>query len=950
MRFLKYVWWLTVGVWGAAFAAGQNVPRPPATVAMAGYDARGSGLPANSPSTLLNFTVEGDATGGNAFHVVTSVPGVIVSLILPSGLEITSSNASSFGFTYTVLPDNTGADVESVLSLPGTHISMQIPAGQVSGVYSIKVNATNVNTDSAILASYYPSSNVHAAVTTNSSTYKVGDTVVLSGLVFDSATPITGATVTAAVSTPLSLASQTSVGNPQLVSQQSVGPNLTEYQYTFTLTNTGSTVREVQAALASIPQNVSVVNDILLFGDIAANSTTTSISGLTIQRDPSLSFDPSTLQWNVTATGPVNNVSLTDSGALDAASGDGIYTGTFTPSAPGIYTVLLSVTGNSLAGNGFSRTAIASFEVTAQQLASFTGFADTQQSNGITTTANINVVTPGTYRFSMQMRASNQTMASGSATANLAVGSQQIAIVFPNSSIYQLGVGGPYERVNALLVFSDGSGEKIADSKADAGPTAAYTLGSFAPQLYFTGQNSASGVITGGGPTFDLLQVQIGVSSATALASCAWSAGLTDSAGNQIDFANGRGSVPAGASSVMLSFNGPRIAASAGGPYTVKPANILCGSAQANIHTLFTIQGFPPSQFTSAAPTFTLSLVGSSPSGAAGSSVAFPLLLSTAGPFSGNVTFTVSGLPSGATGSFNVIGMAGPGPLTLTVATPSNLAGGAYPFTVRYLTGTVSHTLSLNLAITSSSQVATPAFSPAAGKYASFPTVTISTTTSGASIRYTTDGSTPSETAGTLYSGPVRVSSTATIMAIAFKSGMADSAVASATYTISPVATPTFSPAAGKYTSFPAVIISTTTSGTSIRYTTDGSTPSETVGTLYSGPITVSSTTTIKAIAYGSGMIDSAVASATYTISPVATPTFSPAAGKYASTQTIAISTTTSGASIRYTNDGSAPSETVGTLYSGPITISSTTTIKAIAYGSGMIDSAVASATYTITQ
>jgi hypothetical protein len=78
----------------------------------------------------------------------------------------------------------------------------------------------------------------------------------------------------------------------------------------------------------------------------------------------------------------------------------------------------------------------------------------------------------------------------------------------------------------------------------------------------------------------------------------------------------------------------------------------------------------------------------------------------------------------------------------------------------------------------------------------------------------------------------------------------------------------------------------------------------------------------------------------------VATPTFSPPAGTYSSTQGVTISTTTSGASIRYTTDGSTPSETAGTLYSGPVTVSSTTTIKAIAYKSRMNDSAVASATY----
>lgn len=86
------------------------------------------------------------------------------------------------------------------------------------------------------------------------------------------------------------------------------------------------------------------------------------------------------------------------------------------------------------------------------------------------------------------------------------------------------------------------------------------------------------------------------------------------------------------------------------------------------------------------------------------------------------------------------------------------------------------------------------------------------------------------------------------------------------------VATPTFSPGAGTYTSVQSVTLSTTTGGATIRYTTDGSTPSETVGTVYSGPVTVGSSMTITAIAYESGWLDSAVATAVYTLNPPAPP------------------------------------------------------------------------------
>jgi len=110
------------------------------------------------------------------------------------------------------------------------------------------------------------------------------------------------------------------------------------------------------------------------------------------------------------------------------------------------------------------------------------------------------------------------------------------------------------------------------------------------------------------------------------------------------------------------------------------------------------------------------------------------------------------------------------------------------------------------------------------------------------------------------------------------------------------VATPTFSPGAGTYTSTQTVTISDTTSGASIYYTTNGSTPT-TASTLYSSPVSVSVSQTLKALGTHSGDTNSAVGSAKYTIQ-VATPTFSPGAGTYTATQTVTISDTTSGASI----------------------------------------------------
>jgi uncharacterized repeat protein (TIGR03803 family) len=179
----------------------------------------------------------------------------------------------------------------------------------------------------------------------------------------------------------------------------------------------------------------------------------------------------------------------------------------------------------------------------------------------------------------------------------------------------------------------------------------------------------------------------------------------------------------------------------------------------------------------------------------------------------------------------------------------------------------VANQLVVALAGGFSSQVAPPVFFPGTGAYSSAQTVTIISATPGASIRYTLDGSTPTETNGTPYSGPVLISANTSLTAIAYESGFTDSPLNSGNYTFLPqVAAPTFSPGSGTYVDSQTVTISTATNGASIRYTTDGSPPTETNGVLYAGPVTISGTTTLNAIAYEAGFIDSPVTDGTFTI------------------------------------------------------------------------------------
>lgn len=165
------------------------------------------------------------------------------------------------------------------------------------------------------------------------------------------------------------------------------------------------------------------------------------------------------------------------------------------------------------------------------------------------------------------------------------------------------------------------------------------------------------------------------------------------------------------------------------------------------------------------------------------------------------------------------------------------------------------------------SPASTPVLSLAGGTYATSQTLTISDQTQRATIYYTTNGTSPNSSSN-VYQGQIVVSSSETVEAIAVASNYSVSTVAAAAYTINlpQAATPTFSPVAGTFASAQNVMISDATAGETIYYTTDGVTTPTTSSTAYTGPVPVSTTETIMAIAAASGYANSAVASAAYTI------------------------------------------------------------------------------------
>ncbi len=247
--------------------------------------------------------------------------------------------------------------------------------------------------------------------------------------------------------------------------------------------------------------------------------------------------------------------------------------------------------------------------------------------------------------------------------------------------------------------------------------------------------------------------------------------------------------------------------------------------------------------------------------------------------------------------------------------------------------------------------VSTPNFYPGQGIYDDTTNVIISTKEDSTTIYYTLDGSNP-DTTSLVYTGSVEIDSTTRLKAFAVKKGMSPSNVASATYTLLPpgVAAPVFSVEGGEYNNPQSVSITSATPGAVIHYSL-GETVLNEASTVYSSPVSITQTTTLKAYAEKEGLRTSDVTIASYVIGSekevIDTPSFNIPGGSYPTPKQIVITTATSGGTIYFTIDGSTPDKN-SFVYHDPILVSDSMTIKAFATKQGMLPSAVISASYII--
>ena len=235
----------------------------------------------------------------------------------------------------------------------------------------------------------------------------------------------------------------------------------------------------------------------------------------------------------------------------------------------------------------------------------------------------------------------------------------------------------------------------------------------------------------------------------------------------------------------------------------------------------------------------------------------------------------------------------------------------------------------------SATVVAAPVISPLSKTSNTPITVTLTTATAGAEIRYTLDGTDPDPSAA-LYSGPFVVGQSAVLKARAYKVDLTPSGISSVTYELK-VPLPSFSPLGGTHLSSVLVTVSDSQTGAEIHYTTDGVDPTLSDPVIASGGnLDLDSSLALKARAWIEGWTTSDVRSSAYVIK-VAPPVLSPGPGTFTAPQVVTASSATPDAALHYTVNGVEPTEEGAVRCRvGGVTLDRSMNFKVRAFKSGL--------------
>ncbi|MCU1337842.1 MAG: hypothetical protein JWO19_3423 [Bryobacterales bacterium] len=222
---------LIAGVCFSAAAWAQITPLASAQVGLSRSNIQSAKVRGDGTVTNIIVPVTSTPTDDDLLDILASDSVTQISIVLPDGTQIVPTDgATSNGLAFDVyaIPSDSTSNDLITLMLPGNHVVVEFSTAAPIGAYIVR--ATRSGTDSSITVVHTPFSGVSVAAVTDSPSYRQGDLVVLSALVFNGTTPVTQASVQATIGAFVPVSG--TIGNYQQTDQQQIDSTYTRYTYT----------------------------------------------------------------------------------------------------------------------------------------------------------------------------------------------------------------------------------------------------------------------------------------------------------------------------------------------------------------------------------------------------------------------------------------------------------------------------------------------------------------------------------------------------------------------------------------------------------------------------------------------------------------------------------------------------------------------------------------------
>lgn len=275
-----------------------------------------------------------------------------------------------------------------------------------------------------------------------------------------------------------------------------------------------------------------------------------------------------------------SKITLRDNGADDDdKAGDGLYSGEFTPSASGRYSLFAVITGSTGANISFVRhtaTEITVIPASGKLTEAITEQAEDDNFDGLIDRVSFNigaqVTTPGEYQAFIHLKTASGKPIVGSGFAELNAGNGLVKAEIDASVFREVGEDGPYtiESVTLDFLYPNIGYQQVDEQTENLRKTGTYLVSKFHRRpLILTGKITEQGFDDNNNKQFDRFRVAVQVDVLVA-GYYQWNMKLSDQNANKIAFARGQGYLSAGLNDIAVEFDGSTIGQSrANGPFQI---------------------------------------------------------------------------------------------------------------------------------------------------------------------------------------------------------------------------------------------------------------------------------------------------------------------------------------------------------------------------------------------